>query len=306
MTRIAYPFALLSAMLVCALHAAPAHAATLRAFVSGGGSDSNTAANCGHAAPCRTFATALTVTSPGGEIVALDPAGYGPITISGPLSLVGVPGAAINVPSGGNGITINAGPNDAVHVQGLLIDGGHVGSNGIVFNTGKSLTVKNCAVLNLTSDGIDFFPNDSSNLAVSDTLVTNNGGNGISVIPTALSIFSRVESDNNGGDGFSISHGNATATDSVAAGNAGIGFHVADGGPTQGAELMVFRSVAANNGTGLAAGGGAHGILWVGQSTVTGNANGWSGSGVQSYGTNQITGNAANQGQALTVSSGSN
>src|SRR5262249_21755766 len=100
---------LLCMVAVTVAMAAAAQAATLRAFVSGVGSDSNTATNCGHAAPCRTLANALTVVSSGGEIVALDPAGYGPISIGGSLTLVGVPGAAINAPSGGNGITITTG-----------------------------------------------------------------------------------------------------------------------------------------------------------------------------------------------------
>jgi len=71
--------------------ATAAHAAALRTFVSGFGSDSNTSTNCSHAQPCRTFAAAITVTSPGGEIEALDPSGYGPVTITGPLSLIGLP-----------------------------------------------------------------------------------------------------------------------------------------------------------------------------------------------------------------------
>jgi len=160
--------------------AATANAAALRTFVSGFGNDSNTATNCSHAQPCRTFAMAVTVTSSGGEIEALDPAGYGPVTITGPLTLIGLPGAAINAPSGGNGITINAQASDVVHVQGLLIDGGGIGSNGIVLNTGGSLTVTNCVVQNLTAHGVAITPTSGTTTAIiSNTFSLNNGANGI-------------------------------------------------------------------------------------------------------------------------------
>jgi hypothetical protein len=159
--------------------AATAHAAALRTFVSGFGNDSNTSANCAHAAPCRTFAVAVTVTSPGGEIEALDPAGYGPITISGPLTLVGLPGAAISAPSGGDGITITAGTTDAVHVLGLLIDGGGVGNRGIAFNAGGSLTITNCIVQNFDSGISIQLSSGSVKTSITNTLLSNNGTFGI-------------------------------------------------------------------------------------------------------------------------------
>ena len=60
---------------------------------------------------------------------------------------------------------------------------------------------------------------------------------------------------------------------------------------------MVFRSVAANNGSGIQAiGMGA--ILRAAQSMVTGNTSGWSatsGGVVQSYGDNYIDGNRGNE-----------
>lgn len=53
--------------------------AASQTFVSGAGNDSGA---CGLAAPCRTFAYAITQTSVSGEIVILDSAGYGPVTIT--------------------------------------------------------------------------------------------------------------------------------------------------------------------------------------------------------------------------------
>jgi hypothetical protein len=83
-------------------------------------------------------------------------------------------------------------------------------------------------------------------------------------------------------------------TNSVVANNSDYGFY-ANG---TNASLMVFGSVAANNGTGINAVGGA--TIFIGQSTVTGNENGWETNGspigsVLSYGNNQIDGNAGSE-----------
>src|ERR1700693_735661 len=77
--------------LIAAVVATPAEAAQ-RAFVSSTGSDANTASGCGLAMPCRTFASAMTVVSDGGEIVALDAAGYGPVAIDKSVTITSNPG----------------------------------------------------------------------------------------------------------------------------------------------------------------------------------------------------------------------
>jgi len=208
--------------------------------------------------------------------------------------------------SGGNGITINAGVTDIVNLRGLVVEGAGVGKNGIVFNTGQTLTIEKCVIRNHTNNGIQFQPNASSNLVVSDTFVANNkGGNGIVVGPsgsgTVMAVFTRVEADNNG-DGILIDSTlyvgtglTATATESVAAGNTGVGFKVNSNGT--GLSLMLFRSAAVNNDTGISAQGNSA-TLRIGQSTVTGNANGWTallGGAVKSYKDNKIDGNNSNQ-----------
>lgn len=49
-----------------------------------------------------------------------------------------------------SGITVNAGASNAVSLRGLTIKGIGFGSgNGIVFNSGKSLTIENCAILRI-------------------------------------------------------------------------------------------------------------------------------------------------------------
>ena len=128
-----------------------AHAASVRTFISGLGSDTNTASNCPRATPCRTLAAAYTVTSSGGEIFALDPAGYGPITITGPLSLIGTDGAAVAVATGTTGVTINAGAGDKIIISNFIFSGaGASSTTGIALNSG-GLVLRNSIVKALTT-----------------------------------------------------------------------------------------------------------------------------------------------------------
>jgi hypothetical protein len=55
--------------------------------------------------PCRTFQFAVNQTAAGGEVKALDPADYSPVTINTSISITGVDGAGIDTKGG---ITLNA------------------------------------------------------------------------------------------------------------------------------------------------------------------------------------------------------
>jgi hypothetical protein len=291
---------LLAATLALAvtLPIAPAQALVSRTFVSAAGSDSNNCANV--ATPCRHLATAYAATAPDGEIYVLDPANYGSLTITGPVSIEGHGWASIAPPSNGNAITINANPGDKINIIGVVLDGTAVSNtNGIVFNSGGSLTVRDSVVRNFTFDGIDFFPTASGTFSISNTLVSDNGGNGIGVTSTGSGttngILNHVEIEHNF-NGISVQSTtqtvNVTISDSVSANNtfAGIGA-LSDNGMM--VSVMVRNSTSANNGTdGLLAQGTGATIL-VTRSTITGNNAGWfAPSGVvTSYGDNNIDGN---------------
>jgi hypothetical protein len=156
---------------------APAQAQVNRTFVSAAGSDGNNCANV--ATPCRHFQTAVNTTAPGGEIVALDPANYGSLTINHQITINGQGWAYVAPPNGGNAITITAGPSDNVTIHGVVLDGiGATGDiNGIVFNTGASLTVTDCVVQNFEGNsgiGLAFVPDAAAKLSVSNSYFTNN------------------------------------------------------------------------------------------------------------------------------------
>src|SRR5215472_3490923 len=150
MKSYAFCFALLSAIVA----SVSAQAQSPRTFVSATGSDSNP---CTFALPCRHFQAAVNVTAAGGEVDALDPAGYSPITISQAITIEGQGWSYIAPPAGGDAITINAGATDNIVIRGLSLNGAGVAgpTNGIVFNSGGGLTVTNCVVQNFLTTGSD-------------------------------------------------------------------------------------------------------------------------------------------------------
>ena len=295
--------AILGILLALGFNRTPAQAQLSRTFVSAAiGSDGN---NCDRPTPCRTFQAAHNKTNADGEITVLDPGGYGSLMITKSISIVndGVGESSILVSGGATGININAGTAAYVNLRGLTIQGiGFGGGSGLFFAAGFSLTMENCVIRNHTGFGVKFQPNSDSHLSVSNTLVADNGGDGIMVLTNGAAItvkiaFNRVEAYNNSDNGIYLAGIagtgtlNATALDTVAANNNGFGFRADGTGVTT--SLMVARSASSNNGTGLG-GNGAHAILRVGQSVITGNATSWNvtgGAALSSYGDNDIDGN---------------
>jgi hypothetical protein len=270
MRKIVLPLTLL-ASIVPMLHALPAQAAKpTRTFVSATGSDTNP---CTFSSPCRTFQAAYNATAAGGEIDVLDPAGYGALTITGAISIQGHGYAGLAVPSG-NGITIMAGVFDKINIRGVLLDGVGSGGNGIIFYSGASLNIQESVIRNFGNAGIDYGPNASSHLFVSNTLVSDNGPYGIYITNsgpgTVDAVLDNVAIENNVPYGLFLQNA-ATA--------------------------MVRNCTVADNGLGLYANNNS--IIRVTRSTITGNATGWSvasGGSVLSYADNNIDNNTAGNG----------
>jgi hypothetical protein len=292
MTKITPLQAIAAALLACGLAAAPAHAGPNRTFVSGAGTDSGT---CFRNAPCRTFNFAFSVTAAGGEIDVLDPAGYGPVTITHAISIVndGVGTAGITA-SSGNGITITAGATDSVHLRGLILTGLGTGATGIQFLSGGNLAIENCVIWNFASAGLAIGPSTSSTFSVSNTIASNNSGViGILVAPTGSAVVSGVLSNvtaNNNGTGINVTGTgatlNVTIADSVASNNSILGV----GASSAGTAILLRHVVASNNATGI---GASSSTVRLAQSVVTGNVTGVFASAgtIDTYGDNDINGN---------------
>jgi hypothetical protein len=273
--RTAIPLTVLATALACSLASVPANARA-RVFVASYGSDSNP---CTFGSPCKTFQQAVNAVDAGGEVTAIDSAGFGPITINKAVTITSPNGveAGIVPVSGGNSITINAGPFDAITLSGLVIDGAGTGANGVLFGTGGYLIIQDCVIRNMTGDGIHFASNVISHLSVENTFVHNNGGNGILVQPvgsaSVTAVFERVRTQYNANSfGISLDASatagtvTGTATDTVSSDNGG-GF-LSVGGLSN---LYLFRSVEANNNTGAQGSGQVNGHVYLGQSAITNN-----------------------------------
>ena len=137
----------LTASLLIMISAVATQATVLRAFVSSTGNDANAASNCPQTTPCKTFAGAFPVVTPGGELIALDTSGYGPLTsINKAITIATVPGATafVVVATSTNGFTINGGATDAITLRNINFNGsGAASTTGIQHNSGK-LVVENC------------------------------------------------------------------------------------------------------------------------------------------------------------------
>jgi hypothetical protein len=180
---------ILFAFLVFAAQAAAA--LDPQTFVSGLGDDVNP---CTRAAPCKTFAGAISKTAAGGEIDALDPGGYGGMNITKSITIDGSRTIAGVLNAGSTGININAGAGDDVVIRGVSI--GAVRSsappdcpfpsvqNAIVVTRARSVSIEDTRIANQAT-GIKIVPDTQAvpvtlaNVAIRNTCVA-----GVDVAPT--------------------------------------------------------------------------------------------------------------------------
>jgi hypothetical protein len=165
--------ALLATALGCALFAMPAQAARARVFVASYGSDSNP---CTFGSPCKTFQNAFDAVDAGGEITAIDSAGFGPLMINHAITVTSPAGVEAGIAANPNSaaITIDAGSTDVVSLHGLTLEGGGTGGYfGIVFNSGAKLDIVDCVIRDYI-DGISIQASTAAQVTIKDTYVSNN------------------------------------------------------------------------------------------------------------------------------------
>jgi len=138
--------------------ASMAQAQATRTWVSGVGDDVNP---CSRTAPCKTFAGAISKTAANGEIDALDPGGFGAVTITKSITIDGTWGAGFGsiLASGTSGVIVNDSltgtPNTIiVTLRKLSINGAATtAGSGIRFISGKTLNVEDCQIFGFTGSG---------------------------------------------------------------------------------------------------------------------------------------------------------
>ncbi|RFC36358.1 MAG: Right handed beta helix region [Candidatus Nitrotoga sp. LAW] len=283
--------------ILCALIITPAQAGQ-RAFVASYGNDAN---SCIPLSPCRSFAKAVTVVDPNGEVLALDSAGYGIVTLTQPISLTAAPGiyAGITVFPGESGVTIAASVD--VVLRGLTINS-QGGNNGILMSGSSSLSIENCVISNFSGVGQrGVFVDSAASVRMVDTLVRDND-TGIQLQGGAIT---DISGSNFLGNNTAIL---ATSTSSpftsvtisdtiVTAGGTGI---EASSSGTGSAQINMIRSSVTNNLKGIAssASGGTAPVTFS-DSMVTGNVIGYfkgTGGTLTSLQNNTITDNGGNTG----------
>jgi hypothetical protein len=210
--------------IVAALAAATAHGTAQRTFVASTGNDANP---CTITAPCWSFPRALTETSPGGEVIVKDSAGYGAFTIDRSVSIVAPPGvhAGISVFAPFSGVTIDA-PGAKVALRGLSISG-QGGVIGIWMLRGAELHVENCVISGLATG----LRTEAGATSIKDTIIRGNSGAGAEIESgTVTAHFDHVRVQNNGGSGILIDQALANVRASirnvVVSDNGGVGIEV--------------------------------------------------------------------------------
>jgi len=142
-----------------------------RTFVASNGIDANP---CSLASPCRSFGAAILKTSSGGEVVVLDSAGYGPVVITQPVSLIAPPGvyAGVSVFSG-TGIVVNP-VLGKVTLRGLTINS-LGGTTGIDYQTGDALYLDNVVVSGFPTAGLNVLAAATGTVQIHDSIFRQNG-----------------------------------------------------------------------------------------------------------------------------------
>jgi hypothetical protein len=217
--------------------------------------------------------------------------------------------------SGSAAITINANPGDKINIVGVVLDGTAITDTvGIQYTGGGILIVQDSVIRNFSHAGINFVPISSilSKLFVSNTLLSDNGGNGITIEPsgsgTTNGVLDHVRMVDNASNGLEAETDtqaiNVTVTDSVSAGNGSRGI-IAMTTTMSPISIMVRNSAIANNGNAGLEASGTGTTVRVTRSTIVGNNTGWvvgSSGAVSSYGDNDIFGNVGNNNAPPSVS----
>ncbi len=282
---------------VSALTTFLAHAQATRTWISGVGDDANP---CSRTAPCKTWAGAISKTAAGGEIDALDPGGFGALTITKSVTLDGGGGQVASVlVSGTNGIVVAAAATDVVILRNLRFQGiaksGAGGLNGIQLNSAGALHVEHCYIMNFTEEGINL-TGGASQVFIEDTVSEGNEGNGLNVKGTGaiirVSVFNSHFVNNLNGV-YAADDSLVTVSHSEASGNSKAGFTA--GGVSSNAGMNLVDSTATNNlGDGVEAGGtGAQSVIRATNVALLSNGGGFvvlSKGKIDSFGNNSVDG----------------
>jgi len=296
MSKVRFTLNILAVAVFTLTVASMAQAQATRTWVSGVGDDVNP---CSRTAPCKTWAGAISKTATGGEIDALDPGGFGALTITKSITIEGTTGAGFGhtLGAGTNGFTVNAGASSVVILRNLYINGvrncitaGCQGLNGIRYIAGAKLIVDRCTIFGFSTNGIDANVPGGGKLIVTDSSFEDNN---IAIRVTSslgtltASIHnSRIVGGTSGIDG--LTGAQISVSDSLVTNNTNFGL-IAEGGT-----LNVSDTRINHNGTGVQAQAGT--TVNIARCIITNNTNALGQVvAIGTGGNNTIMGNGTNQ-----------
>jgi hypothetical protein len=301
MSKSRFTINILTTISMIFVFAVMAQAQATRTWVSGVGDDVNP---CSRTAPCKTWAGAISKTADKGEINALDPGGFGTLTITKSITIdgTGTMASALSALAPSAFIvndSSSAAPGTViVRIRNVVINGVGTGTHGIRFFSGKTLHVENVQMANFTTNGIDSTTTVvGSELHVSNTNITGCGGSAISVNSgnTLVTINNSNLSDS--GTGLTNAAGVVTISNSVISGNTNNGVTATTGN----AQLnVVSNQISHNGGAGVNAALGS--VVRISDNDIFRNGGaGFSNSGtMETFRNNRIRGNVGGNVGALT------
>lgn len=279
-----------------------AQAQASRTWVSGVGDDANP---CSRTAPCKTWAGAISKTAACGEIDALDPGGFGAVTITKSITLDGTGTMASILASLTTGITINAAATDVITIRGISINGFCNGLRGINILSAKAVNIEDCVIFRFNGNGIQSTDANGLQLNVKNTVIRDNTGDGINMVAAAAGLatvrLDNVSLNGNANGMHARSGVRVSATDSTFGGNSSAGVFADNTVAGAFAVIRVQRSQITGNGTGVQAGSAAGvspSVVEISQNIISFNTgNGVlvsTGGIVETFSNNDIQGNGTN------------
>jgi hypothetical protein len=267
--------------------ASMAQAQATRTWVSGVGDDANP---CSRTAPCKTFAGAISKTAVGGEIDALDPGGYGAVTITKSITIDACCMASI-LATGTNAVNVN-GAGAIVNLRNLSLQQGLIGVN---FIQGVEVTLENVVINGFTTAGVSVPSSTQSNILNMRNTIIRNCGIGVNIANTGANTtaieFDNINIGRSATNGISAGSGTAgSITRSFIGTNGAAGIAATAGND----DFAVTDTTIANNATGISTGASAH--VKIARCLITGNTNAFSlGGAIDTGGNNTIMGNGTDQ-----------
>ena len=258
----------LNLLVVCTLILAGvslANAQSSRTWVSGVGDDINP---CSRTAPCKTFSGALSKTAINGEINAIDPGGFGTITITKSLTIDGtgtMAGILASFASAAVTVNITSSVNDPLSIarlKNISLNGtgvsGSVGTRSATRCVNVSsanvtqpeVILEDVLIDNCVNEGVLWAAN-GGHLTISRSSVRNNGTAGVRVDSAgANTVFVTLNNsyfNHNAQEGVRVEDNvRATMTYSSASNNGLNG--VTNISSTSASQVEVANSTVANNG----------------------------------------------------------